>query len=100
MKEQPTERQVKDRVLEQVCRLVPRWITPDSLTLAGFFLGLLIPVCSSQGAHRAALCVWLANRMLDGLDGTLARTRAATTHWGGYLDILCDFTVRIRPDKR
>lgn len=72
---------------------MPAVVTPDGLTLAGFAIGLIIPIASGYQYHRLAMIVWLLNRLLDGLDGTLARVRGRATPWGGYLDLLCDFTV-------
>lgn len=69
----------------------------NGLTLVGFVIGLLIPLCSASGHHTAAVLCWLLNRTLDGLDGSLARSRKISTAWGGYLDILCDFTVGVNP---
>lgn len=39
-----------------------------------------------------ALVLWLANRTLDGLDGSVAR-RVGPTQLGGFLDIMADFAV-------
>ena len=55
--------------------------------------GLGAAVAAARGASLLALALWLANRFLDGLDGTLARTRDQQTDRGAYLDILMDFLV-------
>jgi phosphatidylglycerophosphate synthase len=39
-----------------------------------------------------ALGLWLANRLLDGLDGAVARA-GTPTDAGGFLDIVADFSV-------
>jgi phosphatidylglycerophosphate synthase len=39
-----------------------------------------------------ALALWLGNRLLDGLDGPVARAGAPTER-GGFLDIMADFSV-------
>ncbi len=41
------------------------------------------------GHYGAALLVILINRLLDGLDGAVAR-HGRPTAFGGYLDIVCD----------
>ncbi len=65
-------------------------IGADAVTLAGFAFGMLaVPALAFQ-AYGAALALILANRLLDGLDGAVAR-RAGPTDLGGYLDITCDF---------
>ncbi len=41
-----------------------------------------------------ALALLAANRLLDGLDGAVARIRGPSA-WGGYLDSLCDYLFYI-----
>ncbi|KAJ9091727.1 hypothetical protein QFC21_007122 [Naganishia friedmannii] len=86
-------RRIKERILRPFLSLIPIFIHPTHLTFVGFCIGLLIPLCSAFAHPRFALTAWLANRLLDGLDGTLARQRQQQTNWGGYLDIVCDFTI-------
>src|SRR5919106_1758786 len=43
-------------------------------------------------ASPLAVGLWLANRVLDGLDGALAR-REGETDLGGFLDFVADFVV-------
>lgn len=65
-------------------------ITPDRLTLAGFALGVLaLPLLALQWYSLALIAIVL-NRVLDGLDGALARRRGLTDA-GGFLDIALDF---------
>lgn len=40
--------------------------------------------------------MFLLTRLLDGIDGAYARATNQCTEFGGYLDIVVDFTVRIR----
>lgn len=65
-------------------------ITPDGLTLAGFAIGLLTLPFLALGWYPAALVAIVLNRLLDGLDGALARRRGLTDA-GGFLDIALDF---------
>jgi phosphatidylglycerophosphate synthase len=62
----------------------------DALTLAGFALGMLAVAALAFDAYGAALALILANRLLDGLDGAVAR-HAGPSDLGGYLDVTCDF---------
>ncbi len=66
---------------------------PSSLTLTGFVVGLLAIAAAAAGFTYSALALWLTNRLLDGLDGELARHFGNQTDWGGYLDILADFVI-------
>ena len=84
--------------LDAVARHLDRaWITPDRLTLVGLALGLASAVLAASQWWWAALVTWLLSRLMDGLDGPLARRRAATgaphSPAGGFLDITADFLV-------
>lgn len=67
-------------------------VTPGALTLAALIVGLGASVAVAAGAGAAALGLWLLNRLLDGLDGPLAR-RDEATELGGVLDFVADFVV-------
>ena len=54
------------------------FITPDGLTLAGFAIGVLALPFLALGWYLAALVAIVLNRLLDGLDGALARRRGLT----------------------
>jgi phosphatidylglycerophosphate synthase len=62
------------------------------ITAVGWVLG--IGSCVAAGTQRwpEALALWLANRVCDGLDGPVARA-SAPTDWGGFIDIVADFSV-------
>lgn len=65
-------------------------VSPDGLTLVGFGLGVLALPFLALGWYLAALVAIVLNRLLDGLDGALARRRGLTDA-GGFLDIALDF---------
>ncbi|WP_337015478.1 CDP-alcohol phosphatidyltransferase family protein [Leclercia sp. AS011] len=65
-------------------------ITPDGITLIGFAIGVLALPFLALGWYLAALVAIVLNRLLDGLDGALARRRGLTDA-GGFLDIALDF---------
>ena len=65
-------------------------ITADMLTLFGFLVGMLVIPALYFQAWYWALGAIAANRILDGLDGALARLTAPTDA-GGFLDITLDF---------
>jgi len=78
------------------------WITPDRLTIAGLVIGLSSAALAASQLWALALVAWLLSRVLDGLDGTLARRRlsaasaprpATASEAGGFLDIVADFVV-------
>ena len=71
-------------------RFAARGVTADQATLAGFGFGMIAAVLVALGFTWTALIPLLANRMLDGLDGALARL-SGTTDRGAFLDIGLDF---------
>lgn len=82
---------VQSAVLAPVARwLHARGVRADHLTLAGFALGVMAAVSIAFGLWIAALALILANRLLDGLDGAVARL-AGPTERGAFLDIALDF---------
>ena len=71
-------------------RLAGLGIGADAVTLGGFVLGIAALPLLATGHFGAALILILLNRLADGLDGAIARSRQPS-ELGGYLDILCDF---------
>ena len=81
-----------DRSLDHSARsLAQRGVSANTLTAAGLVAGLIAALCIALGAFWLALFFALASRLLDGLDGAVARASFPTA-LGGYLDILADFT--------
>lgn len=71
--------------------MAARGATANGTTLFGLALGLLAAAMLALGAPGwLALAPLLAGRLLDGLDGAVARA-TSKTDFGGYLDIACDF---------
>ncbi|KAJ55279.1 membrane protein [Actibacterium mucosum KCTC 23349] len=65
-------------------------VTANQVTLAGLVLGLISAGMIAWGHFAWALIPLLASRLLDGLDGAVARA-TQKTDFGGFLDIVCDF---------
>jgi len=78
-----------DRAGARIARL---GIEPSVLTASGWGLGVGACVTAAMRLWYVALALWLANRLLDGLDGPVARVRGATD-LGGFLDIVADFSI-------
>lgn len=88
-------RKLIDPPLNRIASLVVRsGVGANAITLAG--AALVIPLFYALLAQNwlLALALLLANRVLDGLDGAVARLRGPTA-WGGYLDSLCDYLFYI-----
>lgn len=70
--------------------LVRRGVAADTVTLAGFVLGLVGAGCIGTGHPLIGLAWLLASRLADGLDGAVARLTTPTDR-GAFLDITLDF---------
>jgi phosphatidylglycerophosphate synthase len=65
-------------------------VSADSLTWTGFALGLGAALAIAKGYFTTGLALLLASRLMDGLDGAVARASHPTDR-GGFLDITLDF---------
>lgn len=85
-------RSAKDTLLLPLARRL-NGIHPTVISLVGLAVGLATAVLLTQQQVGWGLAGWLLNRILDGLDGAVARTGRQQSDLGGYLDILFDFGV-------
>ena len=69
-------------------------VSANMLTFSGLALGLGGAVAIGFGASWLGLALIIANRLLDGLDGAVARA-SAPTDLGGYFDIVADFAFYV-----
>ncbi|MBU6155659.1 MAG: CDP-alcohol phosphatidyltransferase family protein [Alphaproteobacteria bacterium] len=82
-----------DKPLARVATHLVRWqVSANSVTAMGFLLGMGAAGFIASGQFIAGLVLFLASRVLDGLDGAVAR-QTRLTDLGGYLDITLDFIV-------
>ncbi|MEO6864082.1 MAG: CDP-alcohol phosphatidyltransferase family protein [Gemmatimonadaceae bacterium] len=86
-------RALKDSLLAPVARALGTRLHPNVVTIVAWLAGVLAAVAAGRGIFLGALGLWIVNRMLDGLDGTLARVAGTQSDFGGYLDIVSDFSV-------
>jgi len=89
----PWVRRRIDAPLERAAAgLVRLGVGADALTWSGFVLGLAAAVAVAAGAPLVGFVLFVLNRLLDGLDGAVARLRGPSDR-GGFLDITLDFLV-------
>ena len=69
-------------------------VTANALTFTGLALGLAGAGAIAFGAIGWGLALIIANRLLDGLDGAVARVRGPSD-LGGYFDIVADFAFYV-----
>jgi phosphatidylglycerophosphate synthase len=78
---------------ESVARpLAKSGLTADQITIGAFLIGISALPLLAFGYNGWALAAILVNRLLDALDGALARITKATDR-GAFLDITLDFMV-------
>ena len=73
--------------------LVALGVTANQVTWAAFALSIPAAWFVATGAGWAGLALWLTSRLLDGLDGLVARTGKSASSYGGYLDITLDMAA-------
>lgn len=87
-------RKVKDSLIEPVAAAATHiGLRPIPVTLIAAGVGIAAAICAGFGLWLPALVFWLCNRVLDGLDGALARRQGRSSELGAYLDIMSDFFV-------
>tara|TARA_B110000971_G_scaffold214414_1_gene246453 strand:+ start:4628 stop:5227 length:600 start_codon:yes stop_codon:yes gene_type:complete len=81
-----------DSPLNSAAKIFPQKISANSITIVGFLIGVISFIAIIKGQFTLALVFLAINRILDGLDGAVARRHGATD-LGGYLDITADFLL-------
>lgn len=84
-------RKVIDPALNAAARILHKTgVSANGLTLFGGIISCGAATAIAVRYYDLGLTLIVLNRVLDGLDGPLARQTGAT-EFGGYLDSLCDF---------
>ncbi len=88
-----------DRLVQQALRpvmtqaargLVRLGVGADAISVTGFAIGMAAAGAIAAQPYLAGLALLLLSRLLDGLDGAVARATRPTDR-GGFLDITLDF---------
>lgn len=85
-------RKIKDQVGTPLARSMSR-VSPTTVSLIGLGIALFAAWSAYRQIYFAAFALWILNRVLDGLDGLLARMHNKQSDFGGYVDILTDFVA-------
>ncbi|MEP7136250.1 MAG: CDP-alcohol phosphatidyltransferase family protein [Chloroflexota bacterium] len=85
-------RKFKDQIGAPLARSLNR-VSPSVITALALAAGLLAAWFAFTQLYFAAFGFWILNRILDGLDGLMARMHDKQSDFGGYVDILTDFVV-------
>ena len=85
-------RHFKDQIGTPLAKPMSR-ISPMIISAFALVVGLLAGYAAFKEQYLLAFGLWILNRVLDGLDGLIARLHDKQSDFGGYADILTDFTV-------
>ncbi|MBI3166814.1 MAG: CDP-alcohol phosphatidyltransferase family protein [Chloroflexi bacterium] len=85
-------RRFKDQVGAPLARRMSH-VSPMFISILALAVGLLAAYAAFKGQYIWAFALWIFNRVLDGLDGLIARLHQRQSDFGGYVDILTDFIV-------
>lgn len=88
-----TLRPLKDKIFDPLCMAIPSTISPLQITFFAFLSGICSCIASVLNRPLLAVSLWLLNRILDCLDGAVARRRSQASDLGGFLDLLSDFII-------
>ena len=83
-------RPIKERLLDKIAGRLASIVGPGILTLLSLAITVGAGFAAAAGLTVIALGGWLVGRLLDGLDGPVARRRGQASDLGGYYDILAD----------
>jgi phosphatidylglycerophosphate synthase len=81
---------IKPLLTRAARQLVAAGIGADAITVTGFVVGMAAAGAIAFQAYLTGLALLLASRLMDGLDGAVARATQPTDR-GGFLDITLDF---------
>ncbi|MGO4573258.1 CDP-alcohol phosphatidyltransferase family protein [Microvirga sp. 2TAF3] len=86
-------RRIVDPPLDRIGqRLARRGVSADLVAGLGFAAGLAAAFMIVLQVDGLALFLFALNRILNGLDGAIARASRRTDR-GGFIDIVCDFAI-------
>lgn len=83
-------RHTKERLLGPLAAGVGRRASPLALSTVALVVTLAAAGAAWATWYVAALALWLVGRLLDGLDGVVARQQARASDLGGLLDVVFD----------
>jgi phosphatidylglycerophosphate synthase len=86
-------REPKEQVLAPLAQSLAHRVHPNTVTVIAAGVGIACAVAAATGQLPLAIGLWVVNRLLDGIDGTLARLSHTQSDLGGYLDIVLDHVV-------
>lgn len=85
----------KEKILEPIAKRTFKNVDPNLITISACVVSVAAGVAAWQNENGLALGLWYLNRLLDGMDGTVARVNNKQSDFGGYLDIVLDMVAYV-----
>ncbi|WP_394941904.1 CDP-alcohol phosphatidyltransferase family protein [uncultured Ilumatobacter sp.] len=83
-------RSTKERLLAPVAARCPSFLSATAVSFVSLVCCVGAGAAAWRGAAILSVALWLLGRVLDGLDGAIARSRDSAGDFGGYVDLLFD----------
>ena len=90
MLDRTIQQALRPAMTRAACGLVRLGLGADAISVAGFVTGMAAAGAIALQHYLAGLMLLLLSRLMDGLDGAVARATTPTDR-GGFLDITLDF---------
>ena len=80
----------KEHLLAPVAERCPSFLSAAAVSSVSLACCVGAGVAAWSGAAILSIILWLVGRVLDGLDGAIARANGSASDFGGYVDLLFD----------
>jgi len=88
-------RRQKDRLLTPMAGPLFSTIHPNTVSIVALIVGLGSVAAVVMQLYWIGLILWAINRIMDGLDGVIARVHQKQSDFGGFLDLFLDFIIYV-----
>lgn len=86
-------RRQKDRLLSPMAGPFFATVHPNTVSVIAMIIGLGSAAAILLQLYWVGLFLWALNRIMDGLDGVIARVHQKQSDFGGFLDLFLDFVI-------
>jgi phosphatidylglycerophosphate synthase len=86
-------RRQKDRLLTPMAGPLFASVHPNTVSIIAMIIGLGSVAAILLQLYWVGLGLWALNRIMDGMDGVIARVHQKQSDFGGFLDLFLDFVI-------
>lgn len=90
MAQQTAQLYPHDRFMRPLLFFIPRWVTPNSITVLRFLLTPVVLWLLWIESYTAGTTLFFVTAFTDAVDGSMARVRNQVTRWGIFFDPIAD----------